>query len=638
MKKSFLLSIFIFCFSLPLSVKVLADEADSTKGDLPVYYLGEVMVVGERTQKPPTAISEITAKAIEDRGAITAGEALSSVPGVWVSTGYKNSTEIKLRGFSSKHVLILVDGRPVNLPYYGELDLASLPVSNISKIKVIKGPAASLYGANTMGGIVNIVTKRASRNRTGDLLVSFGDADTWNSALNFGSKIEELDFWFSAGKSKSDGFYLSEDFQPGKWENGSLRENSDYDRFNLDGKLNYKLSPETDISLSLGYFDGEKGLPGGVNEDLPKFWRFVEWERRYFDLAGESYLGTRWYVKAKLYYDGCKNRLIDYDSTYVYENRYFDSIHDSWDLGGSLLWKLFWRDDNQSAWGLNIREDGIDRRMDVDEEWQTHKTTTTSIFTQHQVVPVKRLSLDLGLALNVLTSGGLEKAKNSLDPSVGLWFSVAEQLRLRVSASRATRFPTLRHLYGYDSGNPDLKPEKALKLEAGVEWEINTYLQARADFFRNNVKDLIDRKGRGYIYSNLDRVILQGIETGIRGTLKRRFTFDINYAYLDAYEDNTEYWLPYRPSHKTDFSLSYAFKFGLSLYSSGLLVSRRVTPHPESELMPHYFVTNFKLTQKLLNHFYPFIEIKNLFDENYEEEKGFPMPGRTSLVGLKVTL
>ncbi len=617
---------------------VFADEVDSTKSDLPIYYLGEVMVVGERTQKPPTAISEITAEAIEAQGATTAGEALSSVPGAWVSTGDKNSTEIMLRGFSSKHVLILVDGRPVNLPYYGDLDLASLPVSNISKIKVIKGPAASLYGANTMGGIVNIVTKRTARTRTGDLLLSFGNADTWNSILNYGSKIGNLDFWFSAGKSKSDGFHLSDDFRPGRWEDGGLRENSDYDRFNLDGKLNYKLSPQTDLSFSLGYFDGEKGLPGGVNEDLPRFWRFVEWKRRYFDLAGESYLGTRWYLKAKLYYDGCKNRLIDYDSTYVYENRNYDSIHDSWDLGGSFLWKLFWRDDNQSAWGLNMREDGIDKRMDVDEEWETHKTTTTSIFTQHQIVPLKRVSLDLGLALNVLTSGRLEKAKTSLDPSFGMWFTVAKPLRLRLAASGATRFPTLRHLYGTDSGNPDLKPEKAVKLEAGLEWEINTSLQTGVDLFRNNVKDLIDRKERGYIYSNLDRVILQGIETGFKGTLRRRFTFDINYAYLDAYEDKTEYWLPYRPSHKIDYSLSYVFQFGLSVYTSGQYVSRRVTPHPESELLPHYFVANLKVSQKLFNHFFPFLEIKNVFDKNYEEEKEFPMPGRTLLAGMKVTL
>jgi outer membrane cobalamin receptor len=617
---------------------VFSDEADSTKGDLPVYYLGEIMVVGERAQKQPTAISEITAEAIEAQGATTAGEALSSIPGAWVSTGDKNSTEIMLRGFSSQHVLILVDGRPVNLPYYGDLDLASLPVSNISKIKVIKGPAASLYGANTMGGIVNIVTKRTVRTKTGDLLLSFGNADTWNSTLNCGSKIGDLDFWFSAGKNKSDGFYLSDDFRPGKWEDGGLRENSDYDRFNLDGKLNYKLSPKIDLSLSLGYFNGEKGLPGGVNEDLPRFWRFVEWRRRYFDLAGESYLGTKWYLKAKLYYDGCKNRLIDYDSTCLYENRNYDSIHDSWDLGASLLWKLFWRDNNQGAWGLNIREDGIDKRMDVDEEWETHKTTTTSIFTQHQIELLRSISLDFGLALNVLASGVLEKPKNSLDPSMGLWFTLAKPLRLRLAASRATRFPTLRHLYSVDSGNPDLKPEKAVKLEAGVEWQISPSLQTTIDLFRNNVKDLIERKGRGYTYSNLDRVILQGIETGIKGKLTGEVDFSVDYAYLDAYEENTEYWLSYRPSHKVDYSVSNLFKFGLSVYLSGQYVSRRVTPHPESELLSPYVVTNLKLSQKIFDRFHPFIEIKNLFDENYEEEKGFPMPGRTSLVGMKITI
>jgi outer membrane cobalamin receptor len=276
--------------------------------------------------------------------------------------------------------------------------------------------------------------------------------------------------------------------------------------------------------------------------------------------------------------------------------------------------------------------------MDVDEEWETHKTTTTSIFTQHQIEPLKRISLDFGLALNVLASGGLEKPKNSLDPSLGLWFTVAKPLRLRLAASRATRFPTLRDLYSIDSGNPDLKPEKAVKLEAGVEWQISRYLQTTVDLFRNNVKDLIERKGRGYTYSNLDQVILQGIETGIRGRLMGRVDFSMDYAYLDAYEQNTEYWLPYRPSHKVDYSVSYLLKFGFSVYLSGQYVSRRVTPHPESELLSPYFLTNLKLSQKIFDRFHPFIEIKNLFDENYEEEKGFPMPGRTSFAGMKITI
>jgi outer membrane cobalamin receptor len=633
MRKLFLLSILSCCCFLTFRADVLANDADTAKSDLPVHYLGEVVVTGEKADKPPTAITEVTASAIEYRGATTAGEAISFVPGVWVSTGYKNSTEVRLRGFDSKQVLILVDGRPVNLPYYGSLDLSSLPVGNISKIKVIKGPAASLYGANTMGGVVNIVTKRSAQSRTGDLILSFGEADTWNSILNYGTAIGDLDFWVSAGKSRSDGFNLPEDFEPARWEDGQLRENSDYDRLNLDGKLNYRLSSTTDLSLSLGYFDADKGLPGGVDEDLPRDWRFVEWKRRYLDLAGESYLGDRWYVKAKLYYDGCKNKLVDYDSTFG-----FDSVHDSWDIGGSLLGRLTWRGDNESTWGLNLRQDGIDKRMDLDEEWETHKTLTSSLFTQSNIQASEWISLDLGLAWNILTSEGLDEAKGSLDPTVGAWFSVLERLRLRVSASRATRFPTLNHLYGFDSGNPDLNPEQAIKLEGGAEFEVTEGLQTKLDFFRANVKDLIDRKGRGYKYTNLDKVILQGIEAGVNGRLKERFSFQLDYTYLDAYEDKTEYWLPYRPSHKIDYDLSYISRMGLTVYTSGQYVSRRVTPHPESETLPSFFVTNLRVSQRVFDHFHPFLELKNVFDENYEEEKGFPMPGRTFLGGLKIAL
>jgi iron complex outermembrane receptor protein len=324
---------------------------------------------------------------------------------------------------------------------------------------------------------------------------------------------------------------------------------------------------------------------------------------------------------------------VDYDSTFG-----FDSVHDSWDVGGSLLGSLTWRDENESTWGLNVRQEGIEKRMDVDEEWETHKTITTSLFTQSKIQASKRISLDLGLAWNVLTSEGLDEAKGSFDPTLGAWFSVLERLRLRVSASRATRFPTLRHLYGFDSGNPDLEPEQAIKLEGGAEFEVFTGLQTTLDFFRANVKDLIDRKGRGYKYTNLDKVILQGIEAGVNGRLKERISFNLDYTYLDAYEEETEYWLPYRPSHKIDYDLSYVSKVGLTLYTSGQYVSRRVTPHPESETLPSFFVANLKVSQKVLDHFHPFFEVKNVFDENYEEEKGFPMPGRSFVGGLKIAL
>jgi outer membrane cobalamin receptor len=628
---------FIVCCAWAVDAHAFGDKADSSKGDLPVHYLGEVVVTGKRIGQPPAAVAEVTAGIIEFQGATTAGEALSAVSGAWVSTGEKNSTEIRLRGFDSQHVLILVDGRPVNLPYYGDLDLSSLPVGNISKINVVKGPAASIYGSNTMGGIVNIVTKRVAQEPVGDLAFSFGTGDTWNSVFNYGSRMGRLDYWFSAGKSKSDGFRLPGDFRPGRWEDGDLRDNSDYDRLNLDGKLNYRISASVDLSLSVGYFEGDKGLPGGIDEEMPRYWRFVDWKRRYLDLTGESYLGDRWYVKTKLYYDGCKNRLIDYDSTYLYENRNYDSIHDSWDFGGSLLWTLDWNDDTRTTWGLNLRQDGIHKRMDPDEEWLTHKTITTSFFTQQQIEILRWASLDVGLAWNLLTSKSVD-AKSSLDPSAGIWFDLTRAVRLRLALSRATRFPTLRHLYGSDSGNPDLKPESAMKLEAGIEFDAASHLRARMDFFRSDVKDLIDRMERGYQYVNLDQVVMQGIEVRFDGSIHDRLRFDLEYAYLDAFEDQTEYWLPYRPSHKVDGNVSYLFSFGLTMYATAQYVSRRVTPHPESEILPHYFVVNLRLSQALFHRYHPFVEIKNALDENYEEEKGFPMPGRTLVGGLKIVL
>ena len=613
-------------------------EEDSIGNDLPVYYLGEVVVIGEKPSEPPTAVIEVTAKQIEYQGAKTVGEVLSLVPGVVVSTGYKNSTEIKIRGFVSRNTLILLDGRPVNLPYYGDLDLSSLPLSNVSKIKIIKGPISSVYGANTIGGVVNIISKRANLKPTREFSLSFGKNKTWDTNLNYGQPIGKFDFWVSFGKGGSDGYELSEDFKPTFIEDGGLRDNSDYQRFNLDGKLNYRYSPETDFSLSLGYYDAEKGLPSGT--DLPKYWRFDEWKRYYFDLSGEKYFGSKYYLKVKFYSDICRNRLIDYqDKDFSYSNINYDSFHDSWDFGSSISSKIKFKENLESSFGVNLREDGIKKKPDVDMEEETYKTSTFSFFNQHQVIPFSFLSLDLGASFNLFSpEEGLEKTTNSFDPYFGFGFEPLRFLRFHLSISRNTRFPTLHQLYAEVSGNKDLKSEKALKLEIGTQIEFLSSFSVGLDFFRNNVKDLIDRPSREYQYRNIDRVILQGIEVNFEGKLKKNLSFSIDYTYLDAYNKNTGYWLPYSPNHKIDYRVSYTTEFGLGIHSTGQYVGKRVMPHPEDFMMTDYFIANMKVSQRVHQYFEVFSELKNIFDKNYEDEEGFPMPGRTFLAGFKINI
>ena len=127
----------------------LAQNSSATN---PVYLREEIVV----TDTVRTSASEVSIS--KDRlrlqRAGSAAEMLADIPGSLVTVGSKNSSEIMIRGFDSDEVLVMVDGRPVNEPYYGKIDLSTIGVGNVAKIKVVKGATSVRYGPNAMGGVI----------------------------------------------------------------------------------------------------------------------------------------------------------------------------------------------------------------------------------------------------------------------------------------------------------------------------------------------------------------------------------------------------------------------------------------------------------------------------------------------------
>jgi len=140
-----------FCFGF-YSVGY-TEESDK---DESVYLMEEIVV----TANPQSRTSESTVdrKEIQDQTPRSAADVLAGVPGASVTVGNKNSSEITIRGFESQDILIMVDGRPINDPYYGTIDLSTIGMGNISRIRVVKGASSIRYGPNAMGGVVNIMT------------------------------------------------------------------------------------------------------------------------------------------------------------------------------------------------------------------------------------------------------------------------------------------------------------------------------------------------------------------------------------------------------------------------------------------------------------------------------------------------
>jgi iron complex outermembrane receptor protein len=612
------------------------DTAASTDS-LPVYQLGDIITVRGQKNVPISSTSEVLSTSMKKQGTTTVPSALSGTPGVIVTAGAKGESRLSVRGFQSQQTLVLYDGRPVALPYYGDLDLSVIPLGNVSKIDVIKGPAPTLYGANSMGGVVNIISQRVVEHPIYQARLSMAENAGYDVVLNYGAKANRLDWWLSAGRSSSDGYNLSDDFVPDELEGGGLRYDSDYRNFNVDGKLNYTLPGGTVVSFSAGIYDAERGLPSGL--DRGRYQRYPLWRRWYTDLGSDGWWGTQVYWKAKLYYDDCENRLQRYsDSVMTEDNLDFDSYHDSYALGGILSTTVKINNEMQNATNINIRRDVIKRQDDLGEPWVDNNANLLSISDQFEYVVTPGLRAEVGAGASLMTSQPEETSTDALDLYGGVTYSARTWLDLHLAVSRVTRFPTLSQLYSGTSGNPDLKPERALKTEIGYRARLTDRLALDQAWFSSDVKDLIDRKDRNSLYENLEHVDLSGLETGLSYE-RQRWQANVNYMYLHAYEHNvvgettTTDRRSHSPRHKIDYTVYVKTAFGLGISHTGQAIIDRVDSNREE--MKDYFLAHIKATYQVMPELELFVNVRNLFDVNYEEEIYYPMPGRLISLGVE---
>ena len=136
-----------------------------------VFSLGEIEVVDQSEKDRNAANERITNEEMRERGKDTLDEAAALSPGILPgTTGARNEGTLYVRGLDIKHVPIFLDGVPIYVPYDGYPDLSRFTTFDLSEIVVSKGFASALYGPNTMGGAINMVSRRPEREVEGDVV------------------------------------------------------------------------------------------------------------------------------------------------------------------------------------------------------------------------------------------------------------------------------------------------------------------------------------------------------------------------------------------------------------------------------------------------------------------------------------
>jgi len=609
------------------------------------FTLGEIIVTADR----PRHELRVRSGALEFadlafRPGSSASELLKALPGVSVSAGRKDEASVAIRGFGARRVAILVDGRPMNLPYYGTFDLASLDADKLEGIRVVRGPASVTYGPNVMGGVVNFLTARGRDHPGTRLRVSGGSHNTGEILATHGRVMGRWDLFVTARGGGSDGSVLSHGFRPTGYpgtEEGGYRDNSHRVEVDLFAKLGYRNGAGTDAALSCGYLDVEKGVPSAIDEE--RYWRFTDWRRFFGDLTLSHKLGPAMTLQAKAYGDVFVNTLVDYeDGRFDPAAVFYSSTHDNWDLGGIVSLEHDWSPRVQGTYGASLREDQIKKRMNPDEPWLYHHQLTGSVYNEYYARLGGTLRATLGLADHFVIRNHLGDVDHSPGFAAGLTMRPAPDWGLIASAGQGTRFPTLSQLWSQNTGNRELRPEVARRFEVGADWTPGRAARTELTLFWNELHDLIDRDNRrAGRYYNIRGARSRGLELDETVRPWDWLEIQASYTYTQAENRDTGQALDLVPEHKIDGRLTASAPGGDSRWT---LIVTRVGSRFDSEslsadqALAAYTVADCLVASRLGRRWSLTLEVMNVGDVHYEEEVMYPAPGRTVLISAAVDL
>ncbi|MDD3925093.1 MAG: TonB-dependent receptor [bacterium] len=571
----------------------------------------EVVVTATRIEQSlaelPVTANVVTAEEIVASQARNVGEALELMPGVSVGRygALGASSTVKVRGATSAQVLVMLDGRPLNTAQSGEVDLTDIPVADVERIELLRGPASSLYGAYALGGVVNIITKKGGGPAVTELSSAAGSLGFSDYSLSHSGGDGKLGYTFNVNKISSDGF----------------RPNSAYDADSYSARADLTLDRDSSLTVSLRKYNGTKGVPGSETWLTPYA---TQWnDNSYLSLRYDRGLADG-KVSADLY--------LHQDSIHYHDDDPFwptDTSHDNDTLGLMLQ-----RDGVIGAWrtvyGLDWRRDNIDSLT-----IGSHDAVTGAAYIQGERRLSDRLTLIAGGRYDSHSIYG-----SQFSPRLGTAYRLGGGL-IRASFGQGFRPPVFQDLYWneppYMMGNPDLQPERSTAYEVGFEREM-LGTEARFTLFRQDVDNLIrwgDNGAGVWTPMNIDQARLQGMEVELSRELRSGLKGFVSYTRLDAKNIVDDSRLPYSPENSLAAGLRFAFRQGLSGALSARMVDKQITAAGSSDTIPAYTSVDLQLSQQLFGNAGLVLAIDNLLNADYYERKGYPMPGRTVNVRLK---
>ncbi len=577
--------------------------------------LPDVVVTATRTAQSAEAtlasVSVITRRDIEQLQAQSLSDVLRGVAGLTFSNngGAGKATSVFLRGTNADHVLVLVDGIKVGSVTLGTASFQDIPVAQIERIEIVRGPRASLYGSEAIGGVIQIFTRKGGGALTPQASFTAGSYGTYNTAVGVSGGGEQS--WFNATVNQQNiqGFNAC--------------------RGSLTGGC-YVIEPDKD-----GYHNTSVGLRGGyrfdsgATADINALQAESRTKTDGSIFAGNQAKSLQQVLGGALKFAPMQvwnvtlrgGRSQDYSDIF-FNGLYIDRYNTRRD---SLTWQndLAVNEHQMLTAGLDFQQDAVQSSRVYTQTARSNR----ALFGQYQgnfgahslQMSVRR---DNNQQFGGHNTGGL-----------GYGLDLNDATRLTVSYGTAFKAPTFNQLYYPGFGSPTLRPELARSLEMGVtgsskqvKWSLNAY--------QTDITDLI---GFDALFKpvNINKARL----TGLEGQFKTQWAgwdFNTTLTVQDPRQTsgvNTGKLLNRRATEMMRVEVARdfgAYRLASSLYAEG----RRFDNLANTQKLGGYGLLDLRAEYRVAADWQLMGGIDNLLDKQYETAQFFNQPRR----GLYLTL
>lgn len=560
-----------------------------------------------------------------------------------------NIAGLSVRGFSTSRVAILIDGVSVNSSQSGDFDLSKIDINSIEKIEIIYGGSDTKYNfSGAIGGVINIITKK--KNESGFYIKSkvynlfyypdnyyigynlnkkkfskwYDFFDTQNIFFNFGIGSDKVTWDIKLSGEKALNHFIYKDYDDIK----RRRINNDIWQTNDSTSLLINLPLYSSLILSSDFYYGNKNIPGVINSDN----------------QGKE---IDFFTKNSIYYD------VNFIGT--------DKIDTELTINHTFS-RIDWHDNfGHSIHNLNT--------LNIINKWGFIITNWVTLTIGGDFTYDRLNSTDVGI-INLFNGGAYITADFSIKkitkiipsvkliyykkypiviPKLGLVFFINQYLLLKNNYFRAFKLPSINDLYwkedSFAKGNPDLLPEDGIGGDIVLEFKKEKLLSFESSLYVNYIRNAIvwqvGKKGK-WSPQNVGEAFYFGSDNRIESDFSKYVTIFASYSFLLSYALTKELTfdsdkrMPYQPIHSFSFGSTFNWSSGNVSISGHYESERYTTIYNVGKLLP-YFTLDIDFNQKI-KMWTIFASIKNIFNHLYYMVEGYPIPGGSVIIGIKLDI